>query len=269
MPKTSIDHILVGRRCVPGDGEPHDEECNGVRHPGGRVIGQRQQQDGAEWERGRWAYLRQGDPTSVGEPSGDRVSDEAPKERAESGGEQVQPRDDAGLPIREPDELQPHGGEVERGPRDGAGDPLRHDDLERGHPEDAPGVLEQLFGFLPRGGRGLALGGRARVRGEEPHEHAQRDADHGHGVEGEPPPSDAEEGDWREQHAERAPQDGAEVAGHLQPPEGRATGVVIGVVGDERADRREDQRETDAVEAPRDRHLRSAYAYASARATGC
>ena len=232
-----------------------------MRHAGGRVIGQGQQQDGAERERGRRADLRQRDPTGVGEPPGDGVSDESAEERAERGGEQVQPRDDAGLPVGEPGELQPHGGEVERGPRDGAGDPLRHDDLERGHPEHAPGVLEQLLGFRARR-RGLGRlggGGRAhrRVRGEEPHEHAQRHADDGHGVEGDPPPGDAEEGDRREQHAQGAPQDGAQVAGHLQPAEGRAAGVVVGVVGDEGADRREDQRQADPVEAPRDRHLRA------------
>jgi hypothetical protein len=249
----SMSIILVGGGGIPGDGEAHDEEYDGVRDAGGRVVGQREQQDGAKRERRRGADLRQRDPAGVGEPPGDGVPDDAAEERAEGRGEEVEPRDDAGLPVREADELQPHGGEVERGPGDGPRDALRHDDLERGHPEDAPGVPEQLLRFLRGRRRGLGLG--ARVGSEDPHERAQRDADDRHGVEGEPPPGDAEEGDGREQHTEGSAQDGAQVAGHLEPAEGGAARVVVGVVGDEGADRREDQREADAVEAPRDGHL--------------
>ena len=69
----SMISILVGGGGVPGDGEAHDEEDDGVRDAGGRVVGQREQQDGAERERGRGADLRQRDPAGVGEPPGDGV----------------------------------------------------------------------------------------------------------------------------------------------------------------------------------------------------
>ena len=53
-----MSSILVGGGGVPGDGEAHDEEDDGVRDAGGRVVGQREQQDGAERERRRGADLR-------------------------------------------------------------------------------------------------------------------------------------------------------------------------------------------------------------------
>lgn len=149
--------ILVGGRGIPGDGEAHDEERHGVRNTGGRVIRQRKQQDGTERKRRCRAYLRQRNPSSVREPPRDRVPYQAPEESAKSGGEQVQPRDDARLPVRESHEIQPDDGEVERRPGYRSGDPLRDDDLERGQPNDAPSVPEQLLRLLHRRRRCLDL----------------------------------------------------------------------------------------------------------------